>query len=176
MKIGVIGAGNWGIKLVRNLHRLGVLSHIVDGDKERVENISNEFPEIDCLTSFNVLLKSNVDAVAIATPAISHYEIALKFLKSGKDVFIEKPITLCSKQACDLVHHAERNNAILMVGHMLLYQPAIRFIKSYIEQDCLGNIYHLHQDRLKLGRVRLKENVIWSLGVHDIAVLLYLVG
>ena len=85
-------------------------------------------------------------------------------------------MTLCSEEANDLVHKAEHNGSVLMVGHMLLYQPAIDFIKSYIDQGYLGKIYHLHQDRLKLGRVRSKENVVWSLGVHDIAVLLYLVG
>ena len=114
--------------------------------------------------------------MAIATRAQSHYEIASAFLKAGKDVFIEKPMTLCSKEASELVDIAELNNSILMVGHMLLYQPAIQFIKTYLAEGHIGQIYHLHQERLKLGRVRSKENVIWSLGVHDIAVLLYLAG
>ena len=85
-------------------------------------------------------------------------------------------MTLSSKEASALVDIAKLNNSILMVGHMLLYQPAIQFIKTYLAEGHIGQIYHLHQERLKLGRVRSKENVIWSLGVHDIAVLLYLVG
>ncbi len=176
MKIALIGAGNWGIKLAQNLHQLGVLSHIVERNRRRLEDISKELRDVDFLTSFDGLLSSEIDAVAIATPVDFHYEIAAQFLKAGKDVFIEKPMTICSKEACDLVHNAEDNNAILMIGHMLLYQPAIKYIKEYLEKGYLGQIYHLHQERLKLGRVRSKENVIWSLGVHDIAVLLYLVG
>ena len=176
MKIAVIGAGYWGINLVRNLHALEVLSHVVEEDSQIIDAVSEEISGAQCLNGYDDLLSSDIDAVAIATPAASHYEIASQFLKSGKDVFIEKPMTLCSKQARDLVHDAEHNGSVLMVGHMLLYQPAIQFIKSYLEQGYLGKIYHLHQDRLKLGRVRTEENVLWSLGVHDIAVLLYLVG
>ena len=176
MRIAVIGAGNWGRNLVRNLSDMDVLSHVVEQKSDYLKEISSQFSEVECLDSFDSLLESNIDAVAIATPAQSHYEIASAFLKAGKDVFIEKPMTLCSKEASELVDIAKLNNSILMVGHMLLYQPAIQFIKTYLKEGHIGQIYHLHQERLKLGRVRSKENVIWSLGVHDIAVLLYLAG
>ena len=176
MRIAVIGAGNWGRNLVRNLSDMDVLSHVVDQKDDYLKEISSQFSDVECLNSFDSLLESNIDAVAIATPAQSHYEIASTFLKAGKDVFIEKPMTLCSKEASELVDIAKLNNSILMVGHMLLYQPAIQFIKTYLAEGHIGQIYHLHQERLKLGRVRSKENVIWSLGVHDIAVLLYLAG
>jgi len=176
MRIAVIGAGNWGRNLVRNLSDMDVLSHVVDQKDDYLKEISSQFSDVECLDSFESLLESNIDAVAIATPAQSHFEIASTFLKSGRDVFIEKPMTLCSKEASELVDIAKLNNSILMVGHMLLYQPAIQFIKTYLAEGHIGQIYHLHQERLKLGRVRSKENVIWSLGVHDIAVLLYLVG
>ena len=176
MRIAVIGAGNWGRNLVHNLSDMDVLSHVVEQKADHLKEISSQFSEVECLDSFDALLESNIDAVAIATPAQSHYEIASAFLKAGKDVFIEKPMTLCSKEATELVDIAKLNNSILMVGHMLLYQPAIQFIKTYLAEGHIGQIYHLHQERLKLGRVRSKENVIWSLGVHDIAVLLYLAG
>ena len=176
MKIAVIGAGNWGRNLVRNLSDMDALSHVVEQKADSLKEISSQFSDVECLDSFDSLLESNIDAVAIATPAQSHYEIASTFLKAGKDVFIEKPMTLCSKEASELVDIAKLNNSILMVGHMLLYQPAIQFIKTYLAEGHIGQIYHLHQERLKLGRVRSKENVIWSLGVHDIAVLLYLAG
>ena len=176
MRIAVIGAGNWGRNLVRNLSDMDVLSHVVEQKADSLKEISSQFSDVECLDSFDSLLESNIDAVAIATPAQSHYEIASTFLKAGKDVFIEKPMTLCSKEASELVDIAKLNNSILMVGHMLLYQPAIQFIKTYLAEGHIGQIYHLHQERLKLGRVRSKENVIWSLGVHDIAVLLYLAG
>ena len=176
MRIAVIGAGNWGSNLVRNLSDMDALSHVVEQKADSLKEISSQFSDVECLDSFDSLLESNIDAVAIATPAQSHYEIASTFLKAGKDVFIEKPMTLCSKEASELVDIAKLNNSILMVGHMLLYQPAIQFIKTYLAEGHIGQIYHLHQERLKLGRVRSKENVIWSLGVHDIAVLLYLAG
>ena len=176
MKIAVIGAGHWGVNLVRNLHELGVLSHVIEKDSEIIDEISKEISDVQFFNDYDALLSSDIDAVAIATPPATHYEIALKFLEIGKDVFIEKPMTLASKDADELVRVAESNQCILMVGHLLLYQPAIGFIKSYIDQGNLGRIYHLHQERLKLGRVRTEENVLWSLGVHDIAVLLYLVG
>jgi predicted dehydrogenase len=176
MKIAVIGAGHWGINLVRNLHELGVLSHVVEKNSEIIDEVSKEIPDVQFLNDYDSLLSSDIDAVAIATPTITHYEIALNFLKIGKDVFIEKPMTISTKEAVELVRVAEANQRILMIGHILLYQPAIDFIKSYIDQEHLGKIYHLHQERLKLGRVRTVENVVWSLGIHDIAVLLYLVG
>ena len=176
MRIAVIGAGNWGRNLVRNLSDMDALSHVVEQKADSLKEISSQFSDVEFLDSFDSLLESNIDAVAIATQAQSHYEIASTFLKAGKDVFIEKPMTLCSKEASELVDIAKLNNSILMVGHMLLYQPAIQFIKTYLAEGHIGQIYHLHQERLKLGRVRSKENVIWSLGVHDIAVLLYLAG
>ncbi len=176
MNIAVIGAGQWGINLVRNLQALGVLSHVVEKNSEIVDEVSKEISDVQFLNDYDPLLSSDIDAVAIATPTITHYEIALNFLKIGKDVFIEKPMTISTKEAEELVRVAEANQRILMIGHILLYQPAIDFIKSYIDQEHLGKIYHLHQERLKLGRVRTVENVVWSLGIHDIAVLLYLVG
>ena len=176
MRIAVIGAGNWGINLVRNLSQLSVLSHVVEKNSELTNQITKDFPEVQCLESYDALIEAEINAVAIATPAQSHFEIASKFLEAGKDVFIEKPMTLCSKEAEKLVSIAEENESILMVGHMLMYQPAITSIKSFLEEGRIGKIYHIHQERLKLGRVRTAENVVWSLGVHDIAVLLYLVG
>jgi len=118
MRIAVIGAGNWGINLVRNLYDLRVLSHVVDKNSELTDQISKDFPEVQCTGSYDSLLNDEIDAVAIATPAQYHFGIASKFLEAGKDVFIEKPMTLCSKEAEDLVSIAEENKSILMVGHM----------------------------------------------------------
>jgi len=176
MKIAIIGAGHWGINLVRNLHALEVLSHVVETNTEIIDAVSEEISNVQFLNDYDALLSSDINAVAIATPTSTHYGIALKFLEIGKDVFIEKPMTISTREAEELVRVADANQRILMIGHILLYQPAIDFIKNYLEQDHLGRIYHLHQERLKLGRVRTVENVIWSLGIHDIAVLLYLVG
>ncbi|MDB4738050.1 Gfo/Idh/MocA family oxidoreductase, partial [Verrucomicrobiales bacterium] len=176
MKIAVIGAGAWGINLIRNLRDLDVLSHVVEKELKLAKRITSEAPQAILLDKSSALLDMDINAVAIATPAQTHFKIASQFLNNGKDVFIEKPMTLNSQEAEKLVEIAEKKDCILMVGHLLLYQPAIRFIKDYIGNGNLGGVYHLHQQRMKLGRVRSFENVAWSLGVHDIAVLLYLVG
>jgi predicted dehydrogenase len=117
-----------------------------------------------------------VPAVAIATPVPTHYPIAREALLAGKDVFVEKPITLSLAEAEDLAKLAKQLDRVLMVGHLLLYQPAIQWIKQYLAAGELGQVHSLHQQRLNLGRARAVENVLWSFGVHDVAVLLHLVG
>jgi predicted dehydrogenase len=114
--------------------------------------------------------------VAIATPGPLHYEIARAALLAGKDVFVEKPMTLSVAEAEELVCLAEEKGRILMVGHLLLYQPAVAWIKEYLAAGKLGEVHLIHQERLALGRACAVENVLWSLGVHDVASLLYLTG
>lgn len=176
INVAVIGAGNWGKNLVKNFHELGALSSIAESDPDLQERFKKEFPQISIYDDYRQIPLEQTDAVAIATPAPTHYEVASYFLENGVDVFVEKPMTLGSKEAIALHNLALQNNRILMVGHLLLYQPAIQFIKKFISEGRLGKLYHLHQERKKLGRARYVENVTWSLGVHDIAVLLYLVG
>ena len=96
-----------------------------------------------------------------------------EFLAAGKDVFVEKPMTFTVAEAEDLVERANKQERILMVGHLLLYQPAIAWIKEYLDAGKLGKVFSFHQERMKLGRARASENVLWSLGVHDVAVLLH---
>ena len=176
MKIAVIGAGNWGINLVRNLRDLGALSHVAEAVPELRERAAGEAPDAVLLDDYAPLLAEGIDAVAIATPVPTHHGIAKAFLEAGKDVFVEKPMTFTAAEAEDLVATAEACGRVLMVGHLLLYQPAVRWIKDYLDAGELGRLYSLHQERKKLGRARAAENVLWSLGVHDVAVLLYLVG
>ncbi len=128
------------------------------------------------LDDWQPLLQSDINAVAIATPVPTHHAIAKAFLEAGKDVFVEKPMTFTVAEAEDLVATAKAGGRVLMVGHLLLYQPAVHWLKEYLDGGKLGQIYSLHQERMKLGRARAVENVLWSLGVHDVAVLLYLVG
>lgn len=173
--VAVIGAGNWGKNLVSNFHELGVLTHVVEPNEDLRGAIIEKYPEITVLSEHHSLIESDVSAVAIATPAPTHFDIAKSFLSSGKDVFVEKPMTLSSTEALALCELADEKDRILMVGHLLLYQPAIQFIKEFIDSGKLGQIYHLHQERMKLGRARRVENVAWSLGVHDLAVLIYLI-
>lgn len=174
MKVGVIGAGQWGRNLIRSFHRLGVLSGVAEVDEERREAIAQEYPNIPVYQDYRELLSLDLSAVVVATPAPTHYSLAKEALLAGKDVFVEKPFTLSRAEAQELVNLAERGERILMVGHLLLYDEVIQWIKDYIGEGNLGNIAFLTQERLKFGRVRNQENVLWSFGVHDIAVLLYL--
>lgn len=175
-KVAVIGAGNWGKNLVKNFYEMGELECVAEMSANLRERLAGEYPKLKILDTYESLLLSEIKAVAIATPVPTHYEVAKRFLEAGKDVFVEKPMTLTTSEAQELCDVAEKNQRILMVGHLLLYQPAIQFIRNFLEAGKLGQIYHLHQERKKHGRARYVENVTWSLGVHDIAVLLYLVG
>jgi len=177
-RVAVIGAGSWGRNLVRAFADLGVLAAVAEPDEERRRMVQAEHPEAEVTDDCLPLLApdSGIDAVVIATPAQTHGRIARGALLAGKDVFVEKPLTLSAEGARTLHSLAEERGRILMVGHLLLYQPAVQWMKSYLADGNLGRVYSLHQRRAKLGRVRSVENVLWSFGVHDIAVLLHLVG
>lgn len=174
MKIGVIGAGNWGKNIVKTLAELEVLGGIVDyseDNRAKVSEFGQTFDHEDPL-----LTNPEIHGIAIATPGHTHFEVAKKCLLAGKDVFVEKPMVLSSAQGDELVRLAAEHGRVLMVGHLLIYQPAITFIKKAISDGMIGKLASLHQERLNLGRARAVENVLWSIGVHDIAVLLYLIG
>ncbi|HET7315314.1 Gfo/Idh/MocA family oxidoreductase [Salinisphaera sp.] len=176
MKIVVIGAGAWGKNIIRNLEELGALSGIVEGNNERLNAYAKEHPDLALYADWQAALASGCDAVAIATPTPTHHEIALAAVAAGKDVFVEKPMTHSSADARELAAAAEAAGRILMVGHLLLYQPAIAWIKDYVEAGELGELFSIRHERLNLGRARSAENVIWDIGVHDMAVMLYLTG
>ena len=177
--VAVIGAGRWGRNLVKNFHALGALGAIAETDPVLRATLAREYPTIPIYDGYSDILNGKnheIPAVVIATPVATHYALAKEAILAGKDVFVEKPMALSAEEAEDLERLAAQKDRILMVGHLLLYQPAIRFIKSYLDAGKLGAIYSLHQERLNLGRVRTVENALWSLGVHDVAVLLHLVG
>ena len=176
MRVGVIGAGHWGKNLVRNFADLGVLAGVADPLEENRSNALQDAPGIQLFDNEMDLLAASYEAVAIATPAVTHFGIARRALNAGMDVFVEKPVTLDPAEALELNRLAEKGGRILMVGHLLLYQPAISFLAEFLRMGKLGKVYTLHQRRSKLGRVRAEENVMWSFGVHDVAVLLSLAG
>ena len=177
MKIAVIGSGNWGKNLVKNFANLGVLVAVADAVEANLDWLAEEYPEVVRYESSDDLLAlEDLDAVAIATPPHTHCSIAMGAMEKGLDVFVEKPMTLDPEEARLLKETASNCGRILMVGHLLLYQPAIQFIKKYLDNGNLGKVFTLTQRRSKLGRVRSVENVLWSFGVHDVAVLLHLVG
>lgn len=176
MRVGVIGAGNWGRNLVRAFLHWHALAGVAETDPAARERLRAECPGVALYRDHAHLLATDIPAVAVATPAATHHQIAKEALLAGKDVFVEKPLALSLAQAGELVALAQNTGRILMAGHLLLYQPAVQWIKAYLASGALGRLAYLAQDRLKLGRVRTVENVLWSFGVHDLAVLLHLVG
>ncbi|MBM7649371.1 putative dehydrogenase [Bacillus ectoiniformans] len=175
--IAVVGGGNWGKNLIRTFFELSALAAIVETSESLREEIKSTYPSLPVYSTIESVKKDpSIQGVVVATPASTHFEIAKECLTYGKDVFIEKPMTLSSKDGESLEKIAQLNECILMVGHLLLYQPAIQKMKAVLDSGEIGQIVSLHQQRLKLGRVRSVENVLWSFGVHDLAVFLYLIG
>jgi predicted dehydrogenase len=179
MTLGIIGAGNWGINLVRNFCKiLGTKNVIVsDLDQKRLSYVEKEYTGTKTFSDAKkVLSDDSIKAIAIATPAETHYKMAKKALLSGKHVFVEKPLTLEVEKAEELIQIANDSNLTLMVDHLLIYHPVICKIKELIDKRTLGKIYYLYSQRLNLGVIRSRENVLWSLGPHDISVFLYLLN
>lgn len=179
MKSGIIGAGNWGINLVRNFCQISRTDNVAvcDLDKNRLSLIESEFPGIETFLNPDKIISNNkIESIVIATPAESHYEIAKKALLAGKHVLVEKPLALEIDEAEELIETAKNNKLKLMVDHLLVYHPVICKIKELIDKEELGKIYYLYSERLNLGVIRSKENVLWSLGPHDISVVLYLLN
>lgn len=175
-KVAVVGAGAWGRNLVRNFRELGALAAVAEADPKLREGLARENPGLPLHEDWRPLLAAPVPALAIATPAPTHHEIARAALLAGKDVFVEKPMALTAEHAEDLAALARARGRVLMVGHLLLYQPAIQWIRERLAEGLVGAARSLHQERLNLGKARAVENALWSLGVHDAAVLLHLVG
>lgn len=176
MKVAVIGVGHWGKNIARTLKELNALGALAESSPEIRKRIEGDYPGFPLYDDYVPLLATEIPAVAIATPGPLHHKIARAALLAGKDVFVEKPMTLSTAEAEDLVHLAKEKERVLMVGHLLLYQPAVAWIKEYLASGDLGEIRLIHQERLALGRACAVENVLWSLGVHDVASLLYLTG
>lgn len=174
-KICVIGGGRWGKNHINTLCELGYLSGIVEANSDKLKKLLEIYP-VSGYTSLEEALEDGFDGYTIATPAILHFETAKKILKTGKPVMVEKPMTLSSQSSLELVEIAKANNAQLMVGHVLLFHPAIRKIKELIDFGMIGDLYYLYSTRLNLGTVRTEENVFWSFAPHDISVIDYLVG
>ncbi len=175
-QIIVVGAGNWGKNLIRNFDQLGALAGVAEVNEQLREALATQYPHIPRYSDYKQVLASEISAVVLATPAPTHFKFALAALEAGKDVFVEKPMTLKTTEARQLAEYAERESQILMVGHLLLYQPAIRWLRDYLATGKAGKVYHVATQRVKLGRVRQEENVWWSFAPHDVSVVLDLLG
>ena len=175
-KIAVIGTGYWGKNLVRNFKELGVLHSICDSNSENLGSIREKYKVKQIFDNIEDCLNcSDIDAVAVATPAATHYEISKLALQKGKDVFVEKPLALRTEEAEDLIHVVKQQKAILMVDHLLQYHPAVTKLKEMIDQGALGKLQYIYSNRLNIGKLRYEENILWSFAPHDISVILLLI-
>lgn len=178
LRFGVIGWGYWGPKVARNLASLpdATVRMVVDMDRRRLAAIEASQTGIETTTDVEELLRSNVDAIAIATPVRTHYQLARAALLQGKHVLVEKPLTASAQEAEELVALAEERELTLMVGHTFEYSPAVQELRRLVQNGELGRIYCVEAERVNLGLFRSDINVIWDLAPHDISILLYLLG
>ena len=173
--IGLVGAGYWGKNILRNLYELGVLHTVCDFDPQIISERKKNFQNVNYTTSFEDILQNpDITAVAIVTPATTHYEIVKKVLLAGKDVFVEKPLALTVEEGEELVEIAKKENKILMVGHILQYHPALIKLKELISAGNFGKIQYIYSNRLNIGKLRTEENILWSFAPHDISAILML--
>lgn len=177
LKVGVIGSGYWGKNLVRNFAELRALGLICDSSEVTLEAQAQLYPDIPITSEMEeVLTRSDVQAVVIATPAAFHYSHVREAILSGKHVFVEKPLALKYREGLELVKLADREGLILMVGHILEYHGAVTALKAIVASQELGQLLYLYSNRANLGKVRQEENILWSFAPHDIAVISNLVG
>ena len=177
--LAVVGTGDWGANLIRNFGSMPdvSLNVLCDADAKRLAATASRYPQAAAVASAEDLAaRDDVQAVVVSASAVSHYPLAKMMLEAGKDVYVEKPLALQVGHAEELVALAKRNKRILMVGHLLLYHPAVRYLKDMVERGELGDVYYLYTQRVNLGKVRRDENALWSFAPHDLSVILHLVG
>jgi predicted dehydrogenase len=179
IKFGVVGYGYWGPNLVRNLFEVAD-THVVaisDMRQERLQQAASRYPSVLVTTNFRDLLEDpEIDAIAIATPVSTHYELALQALQAGKHVMIEKPMTSSSEQALRLIDEATRRKLTLLVDHTFVYTSAVRKIKDIVASGQLGDVLYYDSTRINLGLFQQDVDVIWDLAVHDLAIMDYILA
>lgn len=176
-KVAVIGAGYWGKNLVRNFAELGALKMVCDPNPGAAGLGLQTGKEFAVCGDFSEVLENpEIVAVALATPAATHYALTKEALLAGKDVLVEKPLALTVAEGQELVALARQHQRLLMVGHILHYHPAVRRLKELVDQGELGKIQYVYSNRLNIGKIRSEENILWSFAPHDISVLLLLLG
>ena len=178
LRFGVIGWGYWGPKIARNLDSLphATVAMVADTDAHRLAKLVVNQPWIQTTTLLEEIFRSDVDAIVIATPVSTHFQLAREALMHGKHVLVEKPLTASVTEAEELVALAQEQQRFLMVGHTFEYNPAVNELRKLIQNGDLGKIYSIELERLNLGLFRNDINVIWDLAPHDLSILLYLLN
>jgi predicted dehydrogenase len=174
-KLGQAGLGAWGKNLARNFDELSDLAWLCDADESRRQEFAARYPRARVTGDFEELLADpELEAVVVATPVVTHYELAKLALEAGKHVFVEKPPAMRAHEMEELCDLAEQRGLVLMPGHLLLYHPAVNKLKSLVDTGELGDVLCVYSNRQNLGVIRKHENALLSLGVHDLSVILYL--
>jgi predicted dehydrogenase len=177
--IGQIGLGHWGPNLLRNFDKLpdSRVKVCCDLDAQALAKIRASYPDVQTTNDYDQLLDDpELEAIVVSASAAAHYRLAKAALERGKHVFVEKPLALHVNEGRELVDLARAQDRRLMVGHLLLYHPAVHRLKDYIDGGELGEVRYIYSQRLNLGQVRRDENAMWSLAPHDISVALYLLN
>jgi predicted dehydrogenase len=173
--IGVVGLNYWGPNLVRNFDDLAELTWACDLDEKLRDRMGARYPNANVTAEYSDLLADeSLDAIVVATPVPTHYALAKQALEAGKHVFVEKPPAMRAAEMDELVALAAERNRVLMPGHLLLYHPGVLKLKELVDSGELGDVLCVYGNRQNLGIVRTNENALWSLGVHDLSVILYL--
>ena len=176
INICVVGAGRWGGNHIRTLNELGYLGGVVDPLKEKREKFREQFPQITCFNSLQKSFRMNYDGYIVATPPNTHVDLVKEILKQKIPVLVEKPLALSIEDGLKIKSSLNDLNGKLLVGHLLLFHPAIIKIKKMIEEGLIGDLQYIYSNRLNLGVVRKEENVFWSFAPHDISLFQFFTG
>jgi predicted dehydrogenase len=178
--LGQIGIGAWGKNHLRSFSSLGGcrIKSCCDKDKKVLEGISLDYKNEIAVTQSpeDMFSDKDITGVIIATLPDSHARLAIRAMESGKHVFVEKPLAMSVREGMDIKEASKKYGKICMVGHILLYHPAVVTLKKYTEDGYLGDIYYIYSTRVNLGKIRKEENALWSLTSHDISVVMYMLG
>ena len=171
LNIALVGCGNWGKNIARNLHEMGYLACIYDSSEKLSEKLSDDY-NLPTFKLNKIFEDKNINAIVIASPAITHKDLAIQALKNDKDVFIEKPFCLSLQDAKRISELATNRNRVLMIGHLLNYHNAFIKMKELLQKEKIGVLQNIRANRLAFGAIRSVESVIYDLSVHDISMIL----
>ena len=176
-KIAVIGCGVWGRNIVRNFYNLNVLDTVCDIDEENLKKVAQDYPKVKLTKNFDEIINNpEITGVAVVTPSHTHYKLVKEMLLAGKNVYVEKPISTVAQEAQDLTTLANERGLVLMVGHLLLYHPAVNRLKMLIDEGVLGDIVYAQSDRLNVNYFKNDRSVMWDLAPHDLSMISYVIG
>ncbi len=176
-KIAVLGCGLWGRNIVRNFYNLNALGMVCDLDDENLAKVKEQYPEVKTTKDFHDILNSDeIMGVVVVTPSHTHYKFVKAMLEAGKHVYVEKPISTVAQEAKDLKDLADSKGLVLMVGHLLLYHPAVNRLKMLVEEGVLGDIVYAQSDRLNINYFKNDRSVMWDLAPHDVSMISYVLG